>query len=131
MRSVSAVFLTSLLAVAGCGGYSTAPDNAVATRITIYTGDGQTGNKGSALPEFLCTNVLDASGRRILGATVTYIVATGGGVLQDPASVQTDSQGIATSGTWTLGPAAGTQTVTASTAGAAGSLSVTFTATAQ
>ena len=135
MRSVSAMFLTSLLAVGGCGGYSSGADTtgptSVATRITIYTGDGQPGFKGSALPEFLCTNVWDASGRLILGATVTYIVATGGGVLQDPASVQTDSRGIATSGTWTLGPTAGMQTVTASTAGAAGSLSVTFTATAQ
>ena len=132
MRSVPALLLTSLLAVGGCGG-STAPDtNApppVATRITIFSGDLQAGPKGSVLPDLLCTNVLDASGRLMYGVMVTYTVATGGGELQLPTSVATDSRGIATSGTWKLGPAAGTQTVTASTAGVA--LSVTFTATAQ
>jgi hypothetical protein len=131
MRSVSALLLTSVIALGACGGYSSAPGNTppVATRITIYTGDGQTGPKGSALADPLCTNVFDASGRLMYGVTVTYTVATGGGQLQLPTSVVTDSRGIATSGTWTLGPAVGTQTVTASTAGVAAS--VTFTATAQ
>jgi hypothetical protein len=132
MRSNFALLLTSLLAVGGCGGSSAADDTAappVATRITIYTGDGQTGLKGSALPELLCTNVFDASGHLMYGVMVTYTVATGGGVLQLPNTVATNSRGIASSGTWTLGPAAGTQTVTASTPGVAAS--VTFTATAQ
>ena len=132
MRSVSALLLTSVIALGACGGYSSAPASntqPVATRITIYTGDGQTGPKGSMLADPLCTNVFDASGRLMYGVTVTYTVATGGGQLQLPTSVATDSRGIATSGTWTLGPAAGTQTVTASTAGVAAS--VTFTATAQ
>ena len=135
MRSVSTMFLTSLIALGGCGGYSSAAGNyttappPVATRITYYSGGGQTGPKASALADPLCTNVLDASGRRMYGVMVTYTVATGGGVLQLPASVATDTRGIATSGTWTLGPAAGIQTVTASTAGVAAS--VTFTATAQ
>ena len=135
MRSVSALLLTSLIALGGCGGYSSAAGNyttappQVATRITIFRGDLQAGPKGSVLPDLLCTNVLDASGRLMYGVMVTYTVATGGGVLQLPTSVATDTQGIATSGTWTLGPAAGTQTVTASTAGVAAS--VTFTATAQ
>jgi hypothetical protein len=133
MRSASAVLLTSLLALAGCGVYSSAPDymtpTQVATRITIYLGNNQSGAKGSALPDPLCTNVFDQNGRLMYGVTVTYMVATGGGQLQAPASVQTDASGIATSGSWTLGPAAGTQTVTASTAGVAAS--VTFTATAQ
>ena len=129
MRFVSALLLTSVIALGACGGYSSAPSSQVATRITIYTGDGQTGLKSSALADPLCTNVFDASGRLMYGVMVTYTVATGGGQLQPPASVATDTRGIATSGTWTLGPAAGTQTVTASTAGVAAS--VTFTATAQ
>ena len=132
MRSVSTMFLTSLIVLGGCGGSSSAGSTTappVATRITIYTGDGQTGRKDSVLSEPLCTNVLDASGHRMIGVTVTYTVATGGGQLQAPASVQTDGSGIAQSGLWTLGPAAGAQTVTASTAGVAAT--VTFTATAQ
>ena len=130
MRFVSALLLTSLIALGACGGYSSAPPGSqVATRITIYSGDGQAGPKGSVLADPLCTNVFDASGRLMYGVTVTYTVETGGGVLQLPTSVATDSRGIAQSGTWTLGPAAGAQTVTASTAGVAAS--VTFTATAQ
>jgi hypothetical protein len=134
MRSASAVLLTSLLALAGCGGSATSPTYnpapaAVATRIAIYLGNNQSGPKGSALPDPLCTNVFDQNGRLMYGVTVTYTVATGGGQLQAPASVQTDASGIATSGSWTLGPATGMQTVTASTAGVAAS--VTFTATAQ
>lgn len=134
MRSVSALLLTSLIAL-GCGGTSTAPPSnttappRVATRITIYTGDGQAGLKGSALRDPLCTNVFDASGNLMSGVMVTYTVATGGGQLQLPVDVPTDANGISTSGLWTLGPAAGTQTVTASTAGVAAS--VTFTATAR
>jgi hypothetical protein len=139
MRSVSAVFLTSLLALGGCGG-STAPNTpgsggtpaaaGVATTIAIYTGNNQYGTKGSALSDPLCTIVYNQYGGLMVGVVVNYTVATGGGQLQPPTSVQTaPGNGIATSGTWTLGPAAGAQTVTASTAGVAAS--VTFTATAQ
>ena len=139
MRSVSVMFLTSLLALGGCGGSATAPSStpgpggttapaAVATRIAIYTGDGQRGPKGSVLAAPLCTNVFDQNGRLMIGVIVNYTVATGGGQVQAPTSVPTDASGIATSGLWMLGPAAGTQTVTASTAGVVAS--VTFTATA-
>ena len=93
MRSVSAMFLTSVIALGACGGYSSAPATQVATRITIYTGDGQAGPKGSVLPDLLCTNVFDASGRLMYGVMVTYTVATGGGQLQLPTSVATDKSG--------------------------------------
>jgi hypothetical protein len=134
MRPNSVLLLTSLIALAACGGSPSAPANNTAapprvpTRITIYTGDGQVGPKGGDLDP-LCTNVFDASGRLMGGVVVTYTVTTGGGHMQAPASVATDANGIATSGTWTLGPAAGVQTVTASTPGVA--QTVTFTATAQ
>ena len=135
MRSVSALLLTSLIALGACGGsYSTSPSGTPGTpraafRITIYTGDGQSGPKGSALPDPLCTNVFDNQGHLMSGVTVTYTVTTGGGQMQAPASVATDANGIATSGLWTLGPTAGIQTVTASTLGV--TATVTFSATAQ
>jgi hypothetical protein len=140
MRPNSALLLTSLIALAACGGSPSGPANntpasytppppQVATRITIYTGDGQGGPKGTALPEPLCTNVFDAAGHLMYGVMVTYTVATGGGTMQEPVTVPTSGSGIATSGTWTLGPAAGTQTVTASTAGVVAS--VTFSAIAR
>jgi adhesin/invasin len=94
--------------------------------ISIYAGNGQSGPAGSRLSDPLCTNVLDAAGNLIVGAMVSYAVATGGGALANPTTPQTDASGIAISGLWTLGPATGAQTVTASSEGAG---SVTFTAT--
>jgi hypothetical protein len=135
MRSVSALLLTSLIAMGACGGgYSTSPSGTPGTpraayRIAIYTGDGQAGPKGSVLPAPLCTNVFDNYGHLMSGVLVTYTVTTGGGQIQPPASVATDANGISTSGSWTLGPAAGIQTVTASTEGV--TQTVTFSATAQ
>ena len=96
--------------------------------ITIYAGNNQSGPRSSRLSDPLCTTVLDAAGNLIVGAVVSYAVATGGGVLASPTSPQTDDSGIAISGLWTLGPGAGPQTVTASSPGAG---SVTFTATSQ
>ncbi|HKH82889.1 MAG TPA: Ig-like domain-containing protein [Gemmatimonadales bacterium] len=96
--------------------------------ITIYAGNGQSGPAGSQLSDPLCTNVLDAAGNLIVGAMVSYVVATGGGVLANPTTPQTDPSGIAISGLWTLGSGTGAQTVTASSEGAG---SVTFTAIVQ
>jgi adhesin/invasin len=96
--------------------------------IIIYAGNNQSGPRGSQLSDPLCTNVLDAAGNLIVGAVVSYVVATGGGVLASPTTPETDASGIAISGLWTLGPDAGPQTVTASSPGTG---SVTFTATAQ
>ena len=94
--------------------------------VTIAAGDGQSGPKGSQLADPLCVYVLDADGNNIIGITVNYAVASGGG--QIPPTAVTDGNGIAISGRFTLGPTAGTQTVVASVPGAT---SVTFTATAQ
>jgi hypothetical protein len=135
MRSVSALLLTSLIALGGCGGSSSTSPPATpgtpraAFRITIYAGNDQSGPKASELPAPLCTNVFDSQGGLMTGVMVTYSVTTGGGHMQPPASVATDANGISTSGLWTLGPAAGIQTVTASTAGV--TQTVTFNATAQ
>ena len=96
--------------------------------VTIYSGDAQSGVKGSVLPDPLCTNVKDAAGNLIIGAVVTYVVASGGGSLAEPTAPPTNAAGISTSGLWTLGSSRGTQTVTASSPGAT---PVTFTATAQ
>lgn len=55
--------------------------------------------------------VIDASANPVKGATVQW-TATGGGSAA-PASSKTDASGLAST-VWTLGPAAGTQTLTAS-----------------
>ena len=136
MRPVSIARLVLIVAISGCGGSSPAPvgpppgnnEEAAPAKVVIYTGNNQNGPAGSQLPGPLCTNVLDAAGHLLHHVVVTYRIATGGGSLGAPTSPSTDSNGIATSGLWTLGSGTGPQTVTASVAGAG---SVTFTATAR
>jgi hypothetical protein len=96
--------------------------------VTIFAGDGQIGNRGSALTDPLCVLVKDAAGNVIPGVVATYAVETGGGTLGAPTAPSTDSRGVAISGHWTLGAVVGQQTVVASVSGAG---SVTFKATAQ
>jgi hypothetical protein len=96
--------------------------------IFIISGNNQVSAKGATLPDPLCTSVTDAAGNAIIGAVVTHVVATGGGQLASPTAPTVNANGIAISGLWSLGSAAGAQTVVASSPGVG---SVTFTATAQ
>jgi plastocyanin len=88
-------------------------------------GDGQSGTAGSTLPTPLAVVLSDANDVRP-GVTVTWATPDGGTL--SPTSSVTDGAGRATT-SWTLGPASGGQTATASVAGATGS-PVTFNATA-
>jgi hypothetical protein len=58
--------------------------------------------------------VKDASGAPVPGVTVAFVVTGGGGSVQN-ATATTDAQGVASAGQWTLGPAAGTHTLDATT----------------
>ncbi|MGH7510740.1 MAG: Ig-like domain-containing protein [Gemmatimonadales bacterium] len=97
-----------------------------ANGIALVSGDGQTGQVGTALAQPLVVEVTDAFDNPIAGVTVTW-TANGGGSVSD-ATTQTGSNGQA-SVTRTLGPTAGEQTTSASAEGLAGS-PVTFTHTA-
>jgi adhesin/invasin len=69
--------------------------------------------------------VRDANAQPVPNATVTFAVTAGGGLLTGPSQL-TNASGIATVGTWRVGQAAGTNTVTATV----GTLTpATFTAT--
>src|SRR5205814_3844063 len=63
--------------------------------------------------------VRDAYGNPVSGVSVTFTTTGGTGALASPASggsILTNASGIATVGTWTLGNAAGTNTVDATVA---------------
>ncbi|MES2179974.1 MAG: Ig-like domain-containing protein [Gemmatimonadota bacterium] len=91
--------------------------------MVIVAGDRQTANAGSAVAIRPAVSVFDANGNPITSGAVNFDAVAGGGtVTGSPATV--DGSGVATVGSWILGPA-GPQALVAS----AGSLSVTFTAT--
>ena len=93
--------------------------------IARVAGDAQSQVAGTTLAIAPSVIIKDAGGVGISGAAVTFTVAAGGGSLVG-ASAVTDASGIATVGSWTLGTAAGANTLTAS----AGSVQVSFAATA-
>ena len=83
-----------------------------------------TGVVASAVTSAPQVQILDAKGKGIKGLRVRWKVgANSGGVVND--STLTDASGIALSGGWTLGTAAGQQTLTATADGVS---PVTFTA---
>lgn len=69
---------------------------------------------GSTLKDSLVVRVTDANGNGVRSSTVTWAVASGGGSVS-PATSTTDVNGRAAT-RWTLGPAKGAQTVTATVA---------------
>jgi adhesin/invasin len=60
--------------------------------------------------------VTDQDGKPMANVTVTFAVASGGGSVTG-ASATTNADGVAMVGSWTLGPTAGANTLTATAAG--------------
>jgi adhesin/invasin len=88
--------------------------------------DNQSNGPSSLVPLAPAVRALDVEGNPVAGATVTFAVTGGGGSVTGAAAV-TDADGIATVGSWRLGPTAGANTLSATY----GTLApLTFTATA-
>jgi hypothetical protein len=96
-------------------------------QIALSAGNNQSALAGSAVSIPPSVVVTDAQGNRQAGVTVTFAVTSGGGTITGATAV-TDSSGVATLGSWTLGTTAGTNTLSATCNGFAGS-PLTFTAT--
>jgi alpha-tubulin suppressor-like RCC1 family protein len=100
---------------------------AAASKIAKASTDGGQAPGGTALTPSPSVRVLDQYDNPVAGTTVIFAVASGGGSLTGPTQT-TNANGIATVGSWTLGPNAGPNTLTATAAGLTGS-PVTFTVT--
>jgi len=102
--ALSILALTWVALVSSCGDSSgpKGPGNPAAVEIT--GGQGQQGVVGKELPEALSVRVLDADGRAVPNATITFHVVQGGGTIAAEAVVS-NAEGIATT-RWTLGTSA-------------------------
>jgi subtilisin family serine protease len=89
---------------------SEAPELSIPAKLTLVSGDAQTAN-GAAVPTPLTVRVSDVRDNPRPGVTVNWSASDGA---LSAASSTTDDQGLAKV-TWTLGAAAGRQTVTATT----------------
>ncbi len=105
-------------------GASIAVSAGSASAMSKSAGDAQTATAGSAVPVAPSVLVTDASGNPVSGVPVLFGSVTGGGSITGP-NATTDASGHAAVGSWTLGNAAGTNTLTASASGLG---TVTFSA---
>ncbi|MGD8700174.1 MAG: Ig-like domain-containing protein, partial [Gemmatimonadales bacterium] len=97
-----------------------------AANIEKVAGDGQSATVATAVAEPPTVRLTDAGGNPVAGQDVTFLVQSGGGSTTENVATS-DADGLAAVGSWTLGTAAVTNTLTAQTEGLA---PVTFTATA-
>lgn len=93
--------------------------------ITINAGNNQTAPVNTNVPIAPSVLVKDSVGTVVPGADVIFTVNTGGGTATG-SPAKTDAGGVATLGSWKLGPTAGANTLGVTCAGA---IPVTFTAT--
>jgi hypothetical protein len=98
--------------------------------ISVTGGDQQVGDPGSGLTTPLEVRYVDGNNQPAAGRTVLWSTGNGSGTVS-PGIATTNNDGRST-GTWTLGPAFGTQTATATVQlPGGGGPSVTFNATAR
>ncbi len=95
--------------------------------IAVHDGNNQSATVATAVAVPPSVLVTDQFGNPVGGVAVAFAVTTDGGGATDTETV-TSGSGIAAVGSWTLGTVAGTNTLTATSAGLSGS-PVTFTAT--
>lgn len=120
-RGTSAALVCAAALLAACGSDPQVPSASEATTTSAITSE-----VASVSPTIPTVRITDAKGKGVRNVLVRWRVTSGGGrVVND--SVRTAGNGEASSGGWTLGPIAGTQTLTAT---ADGVPVVTFTATA-
>jgi hypothetical protein len=81
--------------------------------IANHAGDGQTATAGTMLAIAPAAQVTDQGGHPVAGVTVSFSVTAGQGSIAGATQV-TDANGVATVGSWTLGPAAGVNELQAS-----------------
>ena len=97
-----------------------------AAQITAFSATAQSGTVGLAVAAAPSVRVTDAGGNPVAGVPVVFSVTAGNGQVTG-ATPSTNAQGIATVGSWVLGPVAGAQRVSATITGAS---AVVFTTTA-
>src|SRR5207249_3261973 len=101
---------------------------APAAAIAISAGDQQEATVGTAVPVAPAVIVRDAFANPVSGVAVTFAPGTGGGNVSPTGPVTTGADGVAALTSWTLGPTAGLNTLTAASGTLTGS-PVTFRAT--
>ncbi|MES2304326.1 MAG: hypothetical protein V4558_02425 [Gemmatimonadota bacterium] len=119
--------LAGVMLLAGCASKPTQGSRTLS--MGKFAGDGQLGTPSGPVSTLPAVRILDEKFEPVPDVTVTFTVASGGGILSG-ASAVTDADGVARVGGWSLGPNPGPNTLRATVAvGAVGS-PATFLASA-
>jgi hypothetical protein len=121
-------WIVALIALASCKHGADGPSDGPPARLDAASAATQTGTVGTTLQAPVVVRVRDASGRDVLGATVTFAVTQGNGSVS-PRLATTDNTGQART-TWTLGTVSGLNEITAAATGLSTSLKFSVAATA-
>lgn len=124
--SAATSLLAGVLLLAGCAAKPTQGGQALL--MGKFAGDLQSASPLGSVPQQPAVRVTDDAFNPMEGVSVTFTVKSGGGSVSGSNAV-TDVNGIARVGGWTLGQAAGINTMSANVEGAVGS-PATFTASA-
>jgi hypothetical protein len=111
ISSLPPVGLLALQLSCGGGGDSSGPGRIAAT-ITANSTVAFTAPPGTAVTDLPSVLLSDQTGAPVAGAVVMFTVTAGGGTVTG-ATATSNASGIATVGGWTLGPAAGANTLSA------------------
>lgn len=127
LRGSSGVLsLSTATSLAACDGNTEALHQNVPAAISALPGTAsQSATAGSVVPTPPGVRVVNANGNPLRNVSVAFAVATGGGSISGGVATTNDN-GLAYAARWTLGPAAGENTATATVTGLP---PVTFTAT--
>jgi len=118
------VALVQLACGGGGDGVTAPPEQRVPTSITATTSTSLTATAGDAISPTPAVVVKDQHEQPMTGITVTFAITAGGGTLTGETAL-TNSSGVATVGSWTLGKTSGVNSLAAKV----GQLTpVTFTA---
>jgi hypothetical protein len=96
-----------------------------AASLVLVSGDGQSAEAGTELPDQLVVRLVDEQGNGMRNQAVSWVIGVGGGSVS-PTIAETNGEGLS-SVRWTLGPNQGLNTVNAVVSGLS---VVTFTASA-
>ena len=106
------IAVLAVVAVAACGRDQLSGPARVPASMSAETPVALEAAVGSAIPDGVAVIVRDGDGNPVAGVPVTFTPDAGAGTIARRAA-RTDGSGIASSGTWTLGKAAGSQRLVA------------------